>query len=564
MSVESIYKKLTKNAVPIQLPRGAASDFRGIVDLVRMRCFTFSGDHGETQTEQDIPEDMLDEAKMAREEMLDKLSAYDDELAEKFLEGEEISQELIKKAIRKGVIKNTLYPILCGSSLKNAGVQLVLDAVVDYLPSPLDRGAIVGLNPDTGAEESREPGKNNPASAIAFKIMTDPFVGTLTYVRVYSGTIKSGDTLLNPLTGERERIGRLLLMHSNKREEIKEISEGHICAFLGLKNTKTGHTLCDMKDPVILEQMKFPEPVISLAIEPVSKKDQEKLGIGLSKLGDEDPSFKYFSDEETGQTIIAGMGELHLEIIVDRLKREHKVEVNTGNPQVSYREAINATAQGEWVFKRQTGGRGQYGHVLLRLENIRDLKDEHGVLINYEFKNEVVGGVVPREFIPAIDKGAKETIGKGILAGYPIIGVRVAVYDGSYHEVDSSEIAFKVATYAAFKDAFLKASPQLLEPIMDVEVTTPEDYVGDVMGDLSSRRGRIEGQEQKGTATIINVKVPLSEMFGYATTLRSLSQGRANYSMQFATYEPVPNAIADQIIKERIGAGKVRAVDVEG
>lgn len=319
-----------------------------------------------------------------------------------------------------------------------------------------------------------------------------------------------------------------------------------------------------MKDPVILEQMSFPEPVISLAVEPVSKKDQEKLGIGLSKLGDEDPSFKYFSDEETGQTIIAGMGELHLEIIVDRLKREHKVEVNTGNPQVSYREAIQNTTEGEGVFKRQTGGRGQYGHVLLRLENIRDLKDEHGVPVNYEFKNEIVGGVIPREFVPAIDKGAKETMAKGILAGYPIIGVRVAVYDGSYHEVDSSEISFKVATYAAFKDAFLKAGPQLLEPIMDVEVTTPEDYVGDVMGDLSSRRGRIEGQEQRGTATIINVKVPLSEMFGYATTLRSLSQGRANYSMQFATYEAVPNAIADAIIKERIGAGKVRAVEVEG
>ncbi len=564
MSVESIYKKLTKNAVPIQLPWGTASEFRGIVDLVGMRCYTFTGDHGEQQVEQDIPEEMLDEAKMAREEMIDKLSAYDDELAEKFLEGAEIPNTLIKQAIRKGVIKNTLYPILCGSSLKNAGVQLVLDAVVDYLPSPIDRGAINGLNPDTGEEVSRAPGRNDPASAIAFKIMTDPFVGTLTYVRVYSGTIKSGDTLLNPLTGERERIGRLLLMHSNKREEIKEISEGHICAFLGLKNTKTGHTLCDMKDPVILEQMSFPEPVISLAVEPVSKKDQEKLGIGLSKLGDEDPSFKYFSDEETGQTIIAGMGELHLEIIVDRLKREHKVEVNTGNPQVSYREAIQNTSEGEGVFKRQTGGRGQYGHVLLRLENIRDLKDEHGVPVNYEFKNEIVGGVIPREFVPAIDKGAKETMAKGILAGYPIIGIRAAVYDGSYHEVDSSEISFKVATYAAFKDAFLKAGPQLLEPIMDVEVTTPEDYVGDVMGDLSSRRGRIEGQEQRGTATIINVKVPLSEMFGYATTLRSLSQGRANYSMQFATYEQVPNAIADAIIKERIGAGKVRAVEVEG
>lgn len=393
--------------------------------------------------------------------------------------------------------------------------------------------------------------------------MTDPFVGTLTYVRVYSGTINSGDTLLNPITGERERVGRLLLMHSNKREEIKSISEGHICAFLGLKNTQTGHTLCDMKAPVILEEMTFPEPVISLAIEPVSKKDQERLGIGLNKLGTEDPSFKYYTDEETGQTIIAGMGELHLEIIVDRLKREHKVEVNTGSPQVSYRETITQTAEGEGVFKRQTGGRGQFGHVWLRLESTRGEKDEHGEQINYEFKNEIVGGVIPREFVPAIDKGAKETMNKGILAGYPIINVRVAVYDGSYHEVDSSEVAFKIATFSAFKNAFGKAGPQLLEPIMDVDVVTPDDYVGDVMGDLSSRRGRIEGQEQRGTATNIKVKVPLAEMFGYATNLRSLTQGRASYSMQFGSYEPVPNQVATEIIKERVGAGKVRGLDEE-
>lgn len=561
MSVDSIYEKLTKKAIPIQIPYGQANEFKGIIDIILMKLYTFEGDHGETQIESEIPAEMSDAAEMAREDMLDKLSSFDDELAEKFLEGAEISVDLIRRAIRAGVVKNELYPVLCGSALRNAGVQLVLDAVLYYLPSPIDRGAIKGINPDTGEETSREPGKNQPAAAIAFKIMTDPFVGTLTYVRVYSGVIRTGDTLENTITGSKERVGRLMLMHSNKREEIKEIGEGHICAFLGLKDTKTGHTLCDPKAPVILEEMHFPEPVISLAVEPVSKKDQEKLGIALSKLADEDPSFKYYSDEETGQTIIAGMGELHLEIIVDRLKREHKVEVNTGAPQVSYRETITKTANGEGVFKRQTGGRGQYGHVLLRLESTVGELDEHGVQKNYEFKNEIVGGVIPKEFIPAIDKGAKETLAKGLLAGYPIINVRVAVYDGSYHEVDSSEVAFKVATYQAFKDGFQKAGPQLLEPIMDVEVTTPEDYVGDVMGDLSSRRGRIEGQQQKNNVTIIKVKVPLSEMFGYTTTLRSLSQGRASSSMQFSSYEAVPSQIADKIIKERIGAGKVRELD---
>jgi len=376
--------------------------------------------------------------------------------------------------------------------------------------------------------------------------------------------IKSGDKLLNPRTGNEERVGRLLLMHANKREEVGEIHAGHICAFLGLKDVRTGDTLCDTKKEVLLEAMDFPEPVISLAVEPVSKNDQEKMWLGLSKLAEEDPSFRFYTDEETGQTIIAGQGELHLEIIVDRLKREHKVEVNTGKPQVSYREAISMTQTGEGKFVRQTGGRGQYGHVLLRLESTKGETNEKGESINYEFKDEVVGGVIPREFIPAIDKGAKETMNKGILAGYPIINIRVAVYDGSYHEVDSSEIAFKVATYQAFKDAFLKAQPHLLEPIMNVEVTSPEDYIGDVIGDLSSRRGRIEGQDQRGTVTVIKVKVPLAEMFGYSTSLRSLSQGRASYSMEFAAYEKVPDSISQEIIKQRVGEGKVRAVDVEG
>lgn len=563
MSVESIHQKLTNKAVAIQIPHGAASEFQWVIDLVEMKYHTFEGDHGEKHEVKEIPTELLDEAQLSREHMIEEVADFDDDVAMKFLEGEELTIAEIKKSIRAGVIANALYPVLCGSALKNAGVQLVLDAITDYLPNPLDRWAMEGINPDTGDTETREPGKDNPAAAIAFKIMTDPFVGTLTYVRVYSGTICSWDTLLNPITGKKERVGRLLLMHSNKREEIKEIGEGHICAFLGLKDTKTGHTLCDMKNPIILEEMTFPEPVISLAVEPASKKDQERMGIGLSKLSAEDPSFKYHTDEETGQTIIAGMGELHLEIIVDRLKREHKVEVNTGAPQVSYREAITTTAEGEGTFKRQTGGRGQFGHVLLRLESTKDETDDKGDPINYEFKSEIVGWSIPKEFIPAIDKGAKETMEKGIIAGYPIINVRVAVYDGSYHEVDSSEVAFKIATFAAFKDAFAKAGGQLLEPIMDVEVVTPDDYVGDVMGDLSSRRGRIEGQEQKGTATNIKVKVPLAEMFWYATTLRSLSQGRANYSMQFGSYEPVPTQIAEEIIKERVGAGKVRGLDAE-
>ncbi len=477
-----------------------------------------------------------------------------------FLEGEEISMELIKSAIRKGVCANDLYPVLCGSALKNAGVQLVLDAVVDYLPSPLDRGEISGINPETEEETSRAPGRNDPTAAIAFKIMTDPFVGTLTFVRVYSGTVKSGEKYLNTIEDKEEKVGRLLLMHANKREEISSISEGHICAFVGLKDTKTGHTLCDPKYPVILEEMTFPEPVISLAIEPASKKDQEKMGLALNKLASEDPSFKYHADHETGQTIISGMGELHLEIIVDRLKREHKVEVTTGKPQVSYREAINMKAEGEGKHVKQSGGRGQYGHVCLRLEPVDPTVEGAQ---NYEFVDEITGGTIPREFIPAVDKGAKEAMNKGILAGYPVINVKVAVHFGSYHDVDSSEVAFKIATHKAFKDAFMKANPQILEPIMDVEVTTPEDYVGDVMGDLSSRRGRIEGQEQRGTATIIRCKVPLSEMFGYATDLRSFSQGRASYSMQFSHYDPVPAQISKKIIDERVGAGYVRAIDEE-
>ena len=555
MSLESVEKRLSDKVVPIQLPIGKADTFEGIIDLITMKAYHFEGEKGVDVVEGEIPANMQAQAEEWREKMIDAISMFDDELAEKFLGGEEISIGLIKKAIRTGTISNQLYPMLCGTALGNKGVQLVLNAVVDFLPSPLDRKEIIGHNPDNETEEvKRTPSVTDPVSAIAFKIMTDPFVGTLTFVRVYSGTIKSGDTLLNSITGKKERVGRLLLMHANKREEISEISAGNICAFLGLKETQTGHTLCDVNKPIVLEKMEFPDPVIHIAIEPKSKADQEKLGLALSKLMAEDPSFTAHSDEESGQTVIGGMGELHLDVIVDRLKREHKVEVNTGKPQVAYRETIFATAEGEGLFKKQSGGRGQYGHVVLRLEKLPEEK-------NYEFVSEIKGGVIPNEFIPAIDKGAKETMAQGILAGFPIINIKVVPFFGSYHDVDSSEVAFKVATYKAFKEAFSKASPAILEPIMSVEIVTPEEYVGTVMGDLSSRRGIILGQTPRGNATAIAAKVPLSEMFGYATDLRSNTQGRAAYSMEFSNYEKVPGMIEKKIIEER--AGKVKKMDEE-
>ena len=555
MSLESVEQRLSDKVVPIQLPIGKSDTFEGVIDLITMKAYHFEGEKGVDVIEGEIPADMLAQAEEWREKMIDAISMFDDELAEKFLGGEEISVDLIKKAIREGTITNQLYPMLCGTALGNKGVQLVLNAVVDFLPSPLDRKEIIGHNPDNEEEEiKRTPSETDPVSAIAFKIMTDPFVGTLTFVRVYSGTIKSGDTLLNSITGKKERVGRLLLMHANKREEISEISAGNICAFLGLKETQTGHTLCDAAKPIVLEKMEFPDPVIHIAIEPKSKADQEKLGLALSKLMAEDPSFTAHSDEESGQTVIGGMGDLHLDVIVDRLKREHKVEVNTGKPQVAYRETIFATAEGEGLFKKQSGGRGQYGHVVLRLEKLPEEK-------NYEFVSEIKGGVIPNEFIPAIDKGAKETMAQGILAGFPIINIKVVPFFGSYHDVDSSEVAFKVATYKAFKEAFAKASPAILEPIMSVEIVTPEEYVGTVMGDLSSRRGIILGQTPRGNATAIAAKVPLAEMFGYATDLRSNTQGRAAYSMEFSNYEKVPGMIEKKIVEER--AGKVKKMDEE-
>jgi len=552
MSVESIQEKLTDKGVVCQLPYGESQDFKWVVDLLSMKMYTFEWNMGIDVIEHEIPAELQDKADEYREKMIDAATMFDDELADLFLEGKEISNELIIRAIRNWTIANELYPIFLGTALQNAWVQLCLDAVVNYLPNPLERGAVVGTDPDDAEKTiERKPSDDEPVSAIAFKIATDPFVGTLTFVRVYSGVIKSGDSLLNPVTGQKERVGRLLLMHANKREEISEIHAWHICAFLWLKDTRTWNTLCDLKNPIVLEKMEFPEPVINISIEPKTKSDQEKMWLALSKLMYEDPSFRAHSDEESGQTIIAWMWELHLDIIVDRLKREHKVEVNTGKPQVAYRETImNSPVTGEWVFKRQTWGRGQFGHVLLRLEK---LEEE-----NYEFKPEIKWWAIPHEFIPAIDKWAKETMAQGIIAGYPIINIKVVPYDGSFHDVDSSEVAFK-----AFKDAFSKpeAGACILEPIMDVEITTPEDYVWDVMGDLSSRRGMIQWQDQRGNATVIKAKVPLAEMFGYATDLRSNTQGRANFSMEFGNYEKVPDAVSKQIIDER--AWKIKSMDDE-
>ena len=548
-SVETIKERLTDKAIPIELPNGASDTFAGVVSLVNMKYYTFEGEKWVNVVEHEIPEELKAKAEEYREALIDRVSLYDDELAEKYLEGEEIPVELLKKAIRIWTCSGDLFPVMCGSALGNKWVQLMIDAVVDFLPSPLDRGEIVGTDPDDPEKQiTRKSDVNQPASAIAFKIMTDPFVGTLTYVRVYSGVIKSGDMLLNPITGQKERVGRLLMMHANKREEITEISAGHICAFLGLKDTRTGNTLCDIKNPIVLESMTFPEPVISIAVEPKSKGDQEKMGLALAKLSYEDPTFTYHSDEESGQTIISGMWELHLEVLIERMRREHKVEVNTGAPQVAYRETITQNVEWEWLFKKQSWGRGQYGHVVLKLE-----KNDEKI---YDFESQIKGWVIPNEFIPAIDKGAREVVAQGLLAGYPIINVKVIPFFGSYHDVDSSEVSFKVATHKAMKDAFFKAGPVLLEPIMSVEVVTPEEYVGTVMGDISSRRWLILGQTPRGNATAIEAKVPLAEMFGYSTDLRSNTQGRAQYTMQMSNYEKVPDALAKKIIAERAGTMK--------
>jgi elongation factor G len=553
-SIESINHKLSDKTVVMQLPNGAAWDFAGIVDLIKMKYYTFTGQMGTTVNEHEIPAEMLEKAKEYRERIIETASNFDDDLAMAYLDGAEVTEAMIKKAIRIGVTTNKLYPIFCGSALGNKGVQLVLDAVIDYLPSPLDRWEIIWTDPDDSTKEiKRTSSDNEPSTAVAFKILNDPFVGTLTYVRVYSGIIKTGDKLLNTVTGQEERVGRLLLMHSNKREEVSEIHAGHIGAFLWFKDTKTGNTLCDPKHPIVLEKMEFMEPVISVAIEPASKADAEKLGIGLNKLGGEDPTFRYFTDEETGQTIIAGMGELHLEIMIDRLKREHKVVVNSGKPQVSYREAIGTKAGADAKYLKQSGGRGMYGHVVLDIEPFEDPEGK----VHFKFIDQVVGGVIPKEYIPAIQKASEEMMKNGPLAWYPVLSLQVTLKHGSYHEVDSSELAFKLATYKAIKESFLKAQPSILEPIMDVEVVCPQEYMGDIIGDLSSRRGMIEGQDQRGNAVAILAKVPLSEMFGYTTSLRSITQGRGTSTMKFALYEKVPNSLSEKIINERKGKNKL-------
>jgi len=543
--------KLQGNPVAIQLPIGAEDKFKGVIDLVRMKALVYKDDTmGAEYLVEEIPADMLAEAQEYREKLVEKVSEADDKLLEKYLGGEAISEEEIKAAIRKRCIESVrkeeapFVPVVCGTAFKNKGVQPMLDAVVDYLPSPLDIPSVNGVDPTKGEDApqlERKADDKEPFAGLAFKIMTDPFVGQLTFFRVYSGTLTSGSSVINSTKGKTERIGRLLKMHANKREEIKEVNAGDIAAAVGLKSTTTGDTLCDEKQPIILEKMEFPEPVISLAIEPKTKADQEKLGQGMAKLMAEDPTFRVATDEQTGQVVIRGMGELHLEIIVDRLKREFGVEASVGKPQVAYKETLTRAAEGHGLFKRQTGGRGQYGNCKIRL-----FPRDPGT--GYEFVNEIVGGVIPKEFIKPIDQGIQEALTRGVLAGYPIDDVRIELYDGDYHDVDSSEMAFKIAGSLAFQDAAKKAAAVLMEPVMRVEVVVPKDYMGDVIGDLASRRGKIQSQEDRGGTQIINARVPLSDMFGYATDLRSRTQGRATYSMHFDRYEQAPRNVSDEVV----------------
>lgn len=541
--VDQIRTRLGANPVPLQLPIGSEESFRGIVDLVTNRAIIYTDDLGTRSDETDIPAEMADEVAAAREKLIEAVVETDDALMEKYFEGEEITVEELKSAVRKACLSLTITPVLAGSAFKNKGVQPLLDAVVAYLPSPLDVGAVRGVNPKTEEEESRDPSDDAPFSALAFKIMADPYVGKLAFFRVYSGTLKAGSYVYNPVKGKRERIGRILQMHANHREELEEVYAGDIAAAVGLRDTATGDTLCDENHPILLESPDFPEPVIAQAIEPKTKADQDKLAVALQRLMEEDPTFHVRTDEETGQTTIHGMGELHLEVIVDRLLREFKVEANIGKPQVAYRETLTKPVKAEGKFIRQTGGRGQYGHVVLEIEPL-----EPGA--GFQFENKIVGGVVPKEYIPAVEAGIKEAMQNGVLAGYPVVDVKVAIVDGSYHEVDSSEMAFKIAASMGFREGARKAEPVLLEPIMAVEVTTPEEFLGDVMGDLNSRRGQIEGMEQRANAQVVRAKVPLSEMFGYATDLRSATQGRASYVMQFSHYAPVPAQIAQEVIEQ--------------
>ena len=536
--------RLKCNAVPIQLPIGAEDDFKGLIDLIQMKAYVYYDELGQDERVEDIPDDMKAKAEEYRQALLEAVAETDEELMEKFFDTGDLSEDEIKKAIRKATIANEMVPVLCGSSYKNKGVQNMLDAVIDFMPSPLDIPPIKGVIPRTEEEDVRHASDDEPFSALAFKIMTDPFVGKLAFFRVYSGTLNSGSHVYNSTKDNKERIGRILQMHANHREDIETVYSGDIAAAVGLKNTTTGDTLCDEKHPIILESMEFPEPVIRVAIEPKTKAGQEKMGIALSKLAEEDPTFRTYTDDETGQTIIAGMGELHLEIIVDRLLREFKVEANVGNPQVSYRETIRKPAHVNHKYVRQSGGKGQYGHVVLDIEPL-----EAGA--GYVFENKIVGGAIPKEYIPAVDAGIQGAMQTGVLAGYPVVDVKCTLVDGSYHEVDSSEMAFKIAGSMAFKEGCRQGNPVIMEPIMKVVVNVPEDYMGDVMGDLNSRRGQIQGMEARTGAQEITANVPLSEMFGYATELRSRTQGRGQYSMEPSHFEELPKSIADKIIKER-------------
>jgi len=546
MVVDQVREKLGATPLPIQIPIGQESEFKGIVDLVEMKAHIWGGEElGAKFDVTDIPADLVEKAKQFRAQMIELLADYSEEVMNCYMEGKEPTEAQIRQAIRTATLKIKLIPILCGTAFKNKGVQPMLDAVCDYLPSPLDRKDMKCVNPETNEEVARNADDNAPFAALAFKIQADPFIGKLTYIRVYSGTLNSGSYVLNPGKNNKERISRIVRMHSNNREEIKEVRAGDIAAVVGLKNTTTGDTLCDEANPVVLESMDFPDPVISVAIEPKSKADEEKLANALSRLAEEDPTFTVRTDEETGQTIISGMGELHLEILVDRMKREFNVQANVGRPQVAYRETIRKSAEAESKYIRQTGGRGQYGHVVITAEPLEAAK-------GFEFVNKIVGGVIPREYIPAVEKGIREALTAGTLAGYPVVDIKVTLTDGSFHEVDSSEMAFKIAGSMAFKDACKKANPVILEPIMKTEVVVPEDYMGDVIGDLNSRRGKIMNMDSRNKVQHIKANVPLSEMFGYSTTLRSLTQGRGNYSMEPSHYEEVPKQIADKILEKKI------------
>jgi elongation factor G len=544
--LDMVHDRLKCNAVPIQLPIGKEDTFKGIIDLVEMNADMYYDQLGKDMRVEPIPEDMMDLANEYREKLLDAVSMFDDEIMEMYLEGQEIPTAKIRKAIRQATVAVEMVPVVCGSSYRNKGVQKLLDAIVDYMPAPTDIPAIKGTNPKTDEEEVRHSSDDEPFSALAFKIMTDPYVGRLCFFRVYSGTLNTGSAVLNATKGKRERVGRLLQMHANHREDLETVYSGDIAAVVGLKNTTTGDTLCDEKHPVILESMEFPEPVIRVAIEPKTKAGQEKMGIALAKLAEEDPTFRTYTDEETGQTIIAGMGELHLEIIVDRLLREFKVEANVGAPQVAYKETVRKKVNHETKYKRQSGGSGQYGHVKITLE-----PNESGK--GYEFVNAVVGGAIPKEFIPAVDAGIQGAMQSGVLAGYPVVDVKVTLYDGSYHEVDSSEMAFKIAGSMAFKEAMREADPVLLEPIMKVCVIVPDEYMGDVIGDLNARRGQIQGYEMRSGAQQIDAFVPLSEMFGYATNLRSRTQGRGQYTMEPSHYVELPKSLQEKLVSKRTG-----------